>query len=1352
MSTLKILGRRSLAWALTLVMCLGMVNLSAFATDETQQDYDEPLQLPSPLEISMQIEALNEEIDALDPEDEGYEEQLADLQGQLAALEAFQYPMEDSVLLAMDGRGYESLGEFLFGIHPKNGLDQLPEGGVWSAEGKWEEDNSDVLVMDENGHATINEPKGPQAQVTVNYTYTHEVEVTAPVENEAPKADAAPEVAAPVEGEGDKAEAPADGEQKAEGAELQEPSEPAEGDQEQDAADVNPDEENSGEEPAPEIAPDLEEDAEGAGEAENNGEEPAPEVVPAEDNTAEDQGEADAEIPENAENAPETSEGKNGEEGDEGEDGVQPEPSEPAEAEPADESSEKVPATTTQQVEETLTWTVVFTSEVEPLAGDAVNTWNNLKAKLEAGTSVYLAGNINFPQNGQSIKIDLAGKTVTLDLHSQTLKYASNNNAKGNMFEVVNGTFVIKDTVGNGKIQGRPAATPNTGSLVLVNGGTFKLESGTLTGNHKGTVPTTLVKTKAPETYSGAGVYVKSGTFNMTGGTISDNHTIYTDAIATGPNNYQVVDSLKFYYLVAKNTYKVTNNGKVLTNQEHEGYRYDAPLGQGGGVYVAMKGTFTMSGTANISNNHAGEGGGIYVTQGSENKVTYTGKFQMTGGSVSGNIAHLGEGGGIYIQSNNEGNLISGGSITNNETHTTEDLGGGGIYVENSSQLHLTDALITDNYAQGLGGGIAACIHGKIASFALNGAAVYGNHAPSAISPADSVGFVKSISMKFFSMLKPYKNANGNLVSFDQYKVQVNGYHTFIDSYHLWEGDTNFQNKAQDIFSAGSDTQSSGGAIVSNQMLGGLANWSGYARTGEVTTTIDETNNDVVKAGTLLALTAAPDPMPTQQAKVTISGNKSTKTHGGGLATNGLVLIGTKAIVEPNPVELQISKTFDGSEKEFTFGLFAENGTTPIKNGNKDVTATLKASSSKDGEATLTIPASAFTDLPKKGNSKDYTFKVKEINTSTTDGVDYDNNVYTVKVTVKTTVDTQKLGDASYTVTTHEAHLTSVSPSPSTTDNVLTFNNKVKRGSLVLNKNLVKPVEGEADSWTFHVKLENGSGIYNGSSFIEGDVTVTSTQSATITDIPVGTKYTVTETDVNSDRFKVEYPVEGTVKAEGEIVEGSNNSVTITNTRLYGDLTVQKLVDVNTPSSDPAPTDDSYIVVVKLGKGDVEVEKDVKTYIANGRYVFELKANSTATITGIPTGTTYTVEEYADATLKQQMPAYEIGKIGYSGKVVDPNNGVISTTNGTVEVQNHYYQPKFTTETVTKTWGNVDKVLPGESIIIWLLQDGNRYEMPVKLMNNGYQVATSWETGEDGKLSYTWGDLVPNPAEVPEGK
>lgn len=81
MSTLKILGRRSLAWALTLVMCLGMVNLSAFATDETQQDYDEPLQLPSPLEISMQIEALNEEIDALDPEDEGYEEQLADLQG-----------------------------------------------------------------------------------------------------------------------------------------------------------------------------------------------------------------------------------------------------------------------------------------------------------------------------------------------------------------------------------------------------------------------------------------------------------------------------------------------------------------------------------------------------------------------------------------------------------------------------------------------------------------------------------------------------------------------------------------------------------------------------------------------------------------------------------------------------------------------------------------------------------------------------------------------------------------------------------------------------------------------------------------------------------------------------------------------------------------------------------------------------------------------------------------------------------------------------------------------------------------------------------------------------------------------
>ena len=64
MRTLKSLSRRGLALLLTLVMCTGMVNLSAFASDG-EQDWDENFQLPNPQEVAMMMEEL-------DPEAEDY--------------------------------------------------------------------------------------------------------------------------------------------------------------------------------------------------------------------------------------------------------------------------------------------------------------------------------------------------------------------------------------------------------------------------------------------------------------------------------------------------------------------------------------------------------------------------------------------------------------------------------------------------------------------------------------------------------------------------------------------------------------------------------------------------------------------------------------------------------------------------------------------------------------------------------------------------------------------------------------------------------------------------------------------------------------------------------------------------------------------------------------------------------------------------------------------------------------------------------------------------------------------------------------------------------------------------------
>ena len=1333
MRTLKSLSRRGLALLLTLVMCTGMVNLSAFASDG-EQDWDENFQLPNPQEVAMMMEEL-------DPEAEDYEEQLA-------MLEMLQYPMQDSVLLATDGRGYKSFAELLLGVHPKNGVGAPVEGGVWSAEGQWE-DGSDVLSMDEDGRVVINEPKGSEARVTVKYTFPKASEAPAennstPVVDETPKAEApAPSDSASAEEDkseqqpeetqpddamadnGDnepQADAPEDGADETEGAEPAGDPEAVDGDT------ANATEEIA-DEPAPRSeTPDQTEEP--ASDPEPAPDEPAsePEQQPQEPASAPEQPEEPAE-PEPTPSEPETTEPSGDETGsdepeapsDTGSPDIAP-PSAPAPSGGSSSSNSSAPAAKEPAVE-TVAWTVMFTSDVEALEGDKITKWSQLK-----NGGVYILDADLTATGSRTISSD-----TVVDLNGHAIRYGNKNNGapfKGNLFHVTGGTLTIQDNsvAKTGTIQGTGTKqSGNTGSLVLVNGGTLKLEGGTLTGNYKGEKLAdthTITTASERDSHVGAGVYVKKGVFNMTGGAISNNHTVYTDAVESAAGSYQVVSALRPYYILS------SNNSSYVANSNGT-YRYNYPVGQGGGVYVSEDGTFTMSGTANISNNHAGEGGGIFVK----------GVFTMTQGTVDRNIAHLGEGGGIYIQSNKTENLVSGGSITNNETYTTEDLGGGGIYVENDSRLRLNNALITNNDAQGLGGGIAACIHGKIAAFALNGAAVYENHA---MSPNTGAGFVKSISMKYFSMMANHYSDDGRWLTYDQYRdAQINGYHTFIDSYHLWANDTDFQNKAQDIFSAGSDTQSNGGAIVSNQMLGGLANWSGYAWTGNVKTTINETNNDVVKAGTLLSLTAAPNPMPTKKAAVTISGNKAKYTHGGGLATNGLVLIGEEGKSNPTPVELTIRKTFDGPEKEFTFGLFDADGTTPIQNGAKQVTATVKASNGKDGTATLVIPASAFTDIPaatEQGKTKDYTFKVKEINTNA-DDVKYDPTTYEVKVSVTATVKTQNLGGANQTVTTQEAELKSVKPvagsgSSTAAGTTLVFNNKVKRGSLALNKNLVQPVAGEADSWTFHIKLEGGSGLYDGKAFIEGDITVTSTQGATISDIPVGVKYTVTE--VNKDGTR--YETSDEVTEAQTIVEGPNNNVTIKNERLYSNLTVKKLVDYNETTSE-APANDDFYIVVKLGDGSVSVEEGSATYVANGKYVFKRKANGEATITGIPTGTTYTVEEYLDEALTQPVAERMTGTTqeGYSQTVRDPNSGTIVKNSETVTVQNHYYQPKYTEKTVIKTWGVPDKILVGESIAVQLYQ---KDVATSETKPYGGLVTLNKETvDKDGAWIYTWSNL-----------
>ena len=109
----------------------------------------------------------------------------------------------------------------------------------------------------------------------------------------------------------------------------------------------------------------------------------------------------------------------------------------------------------------------------------------------------------------------------------------------------------------------------------------------------------------------------------------------------------------------------------------------------GGGVYVAGGGTFTMTG-GSIAGNTAAAGGGVYVAGG--------GTFTMAGGSINNNKATSGGGGGVMV---NLGTFtLSGGSITGNATNDETYGSGGGVCLYGTFYLS-GDSIIQNNTKAG---------------------------------------------------------------------------------------------------------------------------------------------------------------------------------------------------------------------------------------------------------------------------------------------------------------------------------------------------------------------------------------------------------------------------------------------------------------------------------------------------------------------------------------------------------------------------------------------------------------------------------------------------------------------------
>ncbi len=280
-----------------------------------------------------------------------------------------------------------------------------------------------------------------------------------------------------------------------------------------------------------------------------------------------------------------------------------------------------------------------------------VNGHNHDTAGTEWKTADFLPNSAGSYYLTQSVSGDWTVPTgeVNLCLNGQTIngKITIGSGAK----------LTLTDCTGTGKLQGS-----RSGSGVSINGGTFNLYGGTITGFVNGVE-------------IGSHNDIKTGSsFTMYGGAITSNEAGSSaggGVFLIGTTNSNVTAP------------SFTMHGGTISNNTA-----GASDGGGGGVYVGEKCSFTMDGgtiTGNTATN--GNGGGIYIHFNAGNVSISNATITDNKATATGNTSY-GHGGGIYSQ---RGVTVKNVTITgNNSTYE-----GGGIYGKGA--IALTDATVTDN-------------------------------------------------------------------------------------------------------------------------------------------------------------------------------------------------------------------------------------------------------------------------------------------------------------------------------------------------------------------------------------------------------------------------------------------------------------------------------------------------------------------------------------------------------------------------------------------------------------------------------------------------------------------------------
>lgn len=527
---------------------------------------------------------------------------------------------------------------------------------------------------------------------------------------------------------------------------------------------------------------------------------------------------------------------------------------------------------------------------------------------------------------GSSVNPDGTSTTETLYKHEAGIGGAIVACGGGDGLRFINlyatggksGTFTLKSGVitqqENGKVSSLVYA--ENGSSVNMNGGYVCGASGSGAGggievrnnSNLSISGGVIAGNSAP---SGGGVYANGSAVTVTDGVISGNSTLANTPGYGGG-------------IMGEGSNITVSGGYVTNNAYQHDYKVQGPYDDhngngchGGGGIAALSsekgrknGSLAINGGYITGNYSAEAGGGIYA--GAWNQALST--FTFSGGTIASNVAQNSEGGGIRIAAPTTGkfNVPLGAKayITNNTTNTTNDWGGGGVFVQGSSDnnvqpasLGIYNALITNNHANGFGGGFAACPTGKTAITDTNGIAIFGN----SDGNSDGNGYNRSGGTHG-------KNDDADWRSNDE-RGEITD--NFKEAGH------------QDLFLVRDRTNGEYIAAVTGQMLGGgAANWSGTID-NQPPTTIGKYDGAQAKYMIGLRSYSFVDDQNVAigLASLYITGNKSN-IHGGGIMTNGDVVAGSTTRVSVYPkMKLSGTKKLKGrglKKGEFEFELLKQ--------------------------------------------------------------------------------------------------------------------------------------------------------------------------------------------------------------------------------------------------------------------------------------------------------------------------------------------------------------------------------------------------------------------------------------------